>query len=159
MSRGAEVLVILGGALQVAGVVIVVFQIRGTLRRAKEFRRRPVTARARMVAASAAMGRPTVTTGREPTVEERVARVEEAIASAREELDSAKIQLRKDWRQDLAEAISDLAADLQTEDEALRALVLSVFEGRGRLGRWLQFAGPVLIVAGIALATWGAILG
>jgi hypothetical protein len=157
MSWGKE-LVILGGVLQVAGVVIVVLQIWETLKRAREYRRRPVSVKARTTGASEAAGGMTVESSREPTIEERLARVEQAVTGARADLNSTKAELRKEWRQELSETVADITADQREENDALVGLVLSVFEGRGMLGKLAQFAGAFLILLGIALATWGSII-
>jgi hypothetical protein len=154
--RGWDWLVLVGGLLQVIGVVVLVIDVARSWRKLRAFRGRGRNVYLGGVAATGkALGMAAVLSGgHTPTTEERVAVLEDQMKATRDDLDAAKDELEERARQIANQAVE--LSERSTDDhfEAIESALLgdTVGDVRRRVG------GVIAIALGIVLATIGGVV-
>lgn len=153
--HGWDWLVILGGALQAGGVLVLVVEIVRSSRRRQSYRTRPQVVEVGTIEATATVFSPRIVTEPPPPIEERVERLEEGLARLRNDLEERIGKLRADVRGAADEAAGRATRHGERRFEALERLIL----GETKLDRWVRGGSIVAIVLGVILATIGSVAG
>jgi hypothetical protein len=140
----SAVLLVVGSVAQVAGVLVVVWDICKASRRLKDFEGQPPFLRP--VGKSLAVS-DLFPTKAEPATDQSD-RLEQAVRVIGDRLASSIDTLRDEFGQDL----SNVDAFRRHDTDALRSLVLDLARGGGR-----RIAGALLIIFGLILATVGSV--
>lgn len=142
-------LMVVGGLLELAGISLLILQIRGDRERARRLMRRDQVVHLGGVASATAIGGVTVTGGAEPTLAERVTRLEAALLEIRAGLAETESKLRAELREEIAGATGRVDAALREQGQELRTFLSELLTGDLRR-RWV---GVVVLSGGIVLAT------
>jgi hypothetical protein len=149
-----SVLIVLGGALEVAGVVTVVVELRDSRRRVQAYLHRPQTVYLTPAYMSVTVPSPTVVTTPAPPIDTRVQRLEDGLAALRDTVEEMPTKIKSELRTDVSEASQRTSASIQDQLRPLATLIVDELNAH----RGVQILGVVLIVAGIATSTAGGVL-
>jgi hypothetical protein len=149
-----SVLIVLGGALEVAGVVTVVVELRDSRRRLQAYMHRPQNVYITPAYMSFTATSPTVVTTPEPTIDTRVQRLEDGLAALRDTVEEMPTKIKSELRADVSEASQRTSASILDQLRPLATLIVDELNAH----RGVQVLGVVLIVAGIAASTAGGVL-
>jgi hypothetical protein len=145
--------IVVGGALQAIGVLVLVLEIVRSTRRREAYRTRPAVVEVGTIEARATVFTPRIVTDPLPPIEGRVERLEEGLTCLRNDLEELSTELGA-----AARAAADEVAGRATRHgdrrlEALERLVL----GETTLDRWVRGGSIAAVVLGVMLSTIGSV--
>jgi len=147
-------LVVLGGALQIGGVLVLVVDVVRTFRRLEEYGRRPQTIEGTTLEAPVTLPRATVTGGAPPTVDERLGRLERGLDEIRVELPERIARAEAKARESSSEAAGRAVRHTDRRFDALEGALL----GDTTRDKWRRLGSIAAIVLGLILATIGSVM-
>lgn len=150
----AALVVTVGGAMQVFGVLTVVWDLRAMTKRIKEFESRPGLTRP--VGRSLGLRWGVEATNKAAaslSQEERLLAVEDELASVEGRMQQAVGEAVENPQREVTQDIRNVDAFRKEDTDALRGLVLDVTGG----GKRLRLLGVALIVVGLILSTIGSV--
>jgi hypothetical protein len=149
----ATVPIVLGGVLQVAGVLLVAWSLRGALRRLAQYEHRPQEVFAGAASAiGAAFGATGVTT--EASLEDRVAALERRDVSLRKEIADEGANLRDELLTEIEHSRTLVTRSYQKDFEDLSDFATTTVTQQ----RPWTYVSVVLIVVGVILSTIGSVI-
>jgi hypothetical protein len=150
----AAMFVVLGGVLQIVGVLLVVREIRDVRRRLEEYARRDVTLFLTPATVKARAGDARIVTDPPPPLEARVASLEDSVDKFSEqianEIDTVERRLTAKIDEDIARATQGTNVN---QIQPLAELITGALAG----GSSWRLLGVWLIVAGLVFATVGGV--
>jgi hypothetical protein len=146
-------LIVMGGTLQVAGVLTIVFEVLSTRGRLLDYLHRGKTALPGTKRLGFTFPTPEVV-AEPPSIETRVQRLEEGLASLRGTVEELPAKVTSDMRREIAEASERTTAYIQQDLRPLADFIVDDVKAN----RAVRILGVVLIVAGIASSTAGGAL-
>jgi hypothetical protein len=150
----ADWLVVLGGALQAAGVLVLVIEIVRSSRRRQAYRTRSQVVEVGTIEATATVFTPRIVTEPPPPIEHRVDRLEDGLERLRNDLEERIGELRAEARDAADQAAGRATRHGEQRFQALERLIL----GETRLDRWVRGGSIAAIVLGVILATIGSVM-
>jgi hypothetical protein len=147
-------LVVLGGALQAAGVLVLVIEIVRSSRRRQAYRTRPQVVEVGTIEATATVFTPRIVTEPPPPIEDRVDRLEDGLVRLRNDLEERIGELHAEARDAADQAAGRATRHGERRFKALERLIL----GETRLDRWVRGGSIAAIVLGVILATIGSVM-
>jgi len=149
----AELLIAGGAGLEIIGVLTVVYEIGGSLRRAREIEPKGVTIHA-PPARTYEQARPGKVVQPPPPLEQRVTAIEDDLFALRGQLDDRLLEQRKALDAEVDRKTVDLRQGLQDLTDSFKRLLSDVL----RSGASARIAGVVLIVLGIITSSVGSLI-
>jgi hypothetical protein len=146
-------LIVIGGALQVAGVLVLVVVIVRSSGREDRYRTRPQVVEPGTIGAPAIVPTPRIITDPPPPIEDRMEQLESSVARLRNDLEALSGELRAEARNAADEAAGRATRHGERRFEALERLIL----GETALDGWVRVGSVVAVVLGVVLATIGSV--
>jgi hypothetical protein len=140
--------------LEVGGVVVTVFDIRGLTNRIQTFQATGVTRYLRAALHARASASATLTGGAPPTVEQRVSALEQRASTHDAYHPTMEEALRSEFAEMLRGSLADSERTVMEQFEALKKVAIGPSVSRGR-----RYLGPALVMLGIVCGTTAAIVG
>lgn len=150
---GWDWVTLIGGALQVGGVLLLVTDVVKTFRRVEDYRRRPQVVELGHAIDASVVFPVAVIGGQQPTTEERLERLESGLREVREQLQEETMRLRAEARQAADEAAE---RTVRHGDRRFVAIELALL-GDTPSDKRRRLLSIGLIVFGVGLATIGSI--